>query len=333
MIDTLKELPRRQFLYLAGAIASRAAGQQISGERVRTASIRAGDLAVGFRDNSDSPRNLSGVESLFNVKDAPEFNAYDPDSSGAAAGLNFEHIISGHSDPANSFAPRQGRYSLYRLPDGKSVALVRSTEDCPWAVSSIFKYTIKEPHYIDVNFRCVPHDPKRFGKRGYAILFFADYMNDVAEVPIHFLGINRPGGAEEWIAGDAPQEHPDWNRGGTYRHTDAAGLDYDVDHNFKLNSWSYDYPRFAKPFYYGRAAHEMVFQIMFDKSYGREDEVRFSIFKFKLPKLQRPAWDFQYVIHKVEADKEYGFSARILWKKFVSREDCLREYSEWSSHK
>lgn len=33
----------------------------------------------------------------------------------------------------------------------------------------------------------------------------------------------------------------------------------------------------------------MVFQIMFDRAWSEADEVRFSLFKFKLPKLQRPA--------------------------------------------
>jgi hypothetical protein len=37
----------------------------------------------------------------------------------------------------------------------------------------------------------------------------------------------------------------------TYRSASASALEYDTDHNFKLNLWSYDYPRFAKPFYYG----------------------------------------------------------------------------------
>ena len=59
------------------------------------------------------------------------------------------------------------------------------------------------------------------------------------------------------------------------------------------------------------------------------DEVRFSIFKFKLDKWPRPAWDFQYVIHHVRQGDAYGFKARAVWKKFVSPDDCLREYETW----
>jgi hypothetical protein len=190
---------------------------------------------------------------------------------------------------------------------------------------------VTEPHYIDVDFQCTPHKSSAFGKRGYAVLFFADYMNDVANVPLHFLGVDVAGAKEKWISADAPKGHADWNGGGTYRQQNAADLEYDTDHNFKLNLWSYDYPRYTKPFYYGRAANDMVFIIMFNKAFVMEDEIRFSIFKFKLPKKQRPAWDFQYVIHKVEENKDYGFKARVVWKKFVSPEDCLGEYERWAT--
>ena len=109
----------------------------------------------------------------------------------------------------------------------------------------------------------------------------------------------------------------------------AKDLTYDADHNFKLNLWSYDYPRFTKPFYYGRADHGMVLILMFDRMVSPEDEIRFSIFKFKVPRAPRPAWDFQYVIHRVEEDRSYGFKVRLIWKKFVSPEDCQDEFDRW----
>ena len=83
-------------------------------------------------------------------------------------------------------------------------------------------------HYVDIDFRAVPRSKDLFGPRGHAIFFFANYMNDVAEVPIRFRGANGPGEEESWIAADAPPGHPDWNGGGTYRHADAAPLEYDA---------------------------------------------------------------------------------------------------------
>jgi len=39
--------------------------------------------------------------------------------------------------------------------------------------------------------------------------------------------------------------------------------------------------------------------------------------------------DFQYVINKVEEEKEYGFEGRLVWKRFISAQDCLGEYEKW----
>src|SRR5262245_3703612 len=232
---------------------------------VETLSITEGNLQAVFRDNSQSLPILSGVDSLFNQKDAPGFDAFDPDGKGSSAGLNFEHIISGHKNPNSRNSPRLGKYSLCALPDGKSARLVRKKEDDPWAVSSTLQYTVTKPHFIDVDFRCVPHDAALFGKRGYAILFFANYMNEVEDVALHFRGVEGPKQEEKWIRADAPKGHPHWNQGGTYRSLPAADQEYDADHNFTLNSWSYDYPRFTKPFYYGRAGKGMVLTLMFNK--------------------------------------------------------------------
>jgi hypothetical protein len=306
------------------------AAAEIPGEQAQSVTIQHGDLKATFSDNSLSPNiALSGVASLFNIKAAPDYNAYDPDDGRASAGINFEHIISGHKNPNNSFTPRSGKYALYRLPDGKSVLWRRGAEDEPWGLESTTRITMTAPHYLDIEFRCKAQDARPFGSRGYAITFWANYMNDVSDIPLHFRGIGEPGGEEKWIAGDGPEGPRDWNQGGTYRNAEAGDLRYDEDHNFTLNSWSYDYPRYTKPFYYGLAGHGMVYMLMFDKAYSADDEIRFSIFKFKLKKHPRPAWDYQYVIHKIEAGREYGYRARVVWKRFASADDCLAEYEHW----
>ncbi len=298
-----------------------------------TFDVRRGDLQVQFRDNSKSPRVLSGVDSLINVRDASGFDAFDPDGRGASAGLNFEHIISGHRNPNNAFTPRTGRYTLEVLPNGVGARLVRRAEGDPWKVASTLEYRVVEPHAIDFEFRCTPQQAELFGRRGSAIFFFADYMNDVTDVALHFRGVTHSGGPETWIAADAPPGPRDWNTGGTYSHRGAPPLGYDDALEFRLNSWSYDWPRFTEPFYFGRAARGMTLILMFDRAYSPEDEIRFSLFKFKLPQRQRPAWDFQYVVHKVVSGQSYGFRGRLVWKKFVSADDCRNEYKNWLARK
>jgi len=97
----------------------------VNGEKKTTIMIANGNLSVLFRDNFASPQVLSGIQSLFNKKVGADFDAYDPDSKGASAGMNFEHIISGHRSQLNKFTPRRGRYDLFNLSDSNSVVLVR----------------------------------------------------------------------------------------------------------------------------------------------------------------------------------------------------------------
>ena len=229
------------FLDLLGCLSAE------EGDPMNPVTITEGQLKVVLRDNSNSPKVLSGVDELFHLHDAPDFDAFDPVSKGASAGLNFEHIISGHQNPHNAFAPRHGKFALSLLTAEKSVMLVRNREDDPWSMSSTLKYTIRGPHYIDVDFQCIPHDRAIFGERGFAVLFFANYMNDVEQTALNFRGIDARDRPEKWIAADAPSGHPDWNQGGTYRNSMAADLQYDADHNFKLNIWSYDYQHWLAP--------------------------------------------------------------------------------------
>lgn len=330
---TMASLPRAVLLAALAPACAPARAPAPEGAPVPTATLACGDLRAVFRDNSESPGVLSGIDSLYNVREAEGFDAFDPDARGASAGLNYEHIICGRRDARNAFTPRRGPQSLVVLPGGRSVRLVRRREDDPWAVSSTMTYTLAGPHAVDFEFRCVPHDVEAFGPHGYALFFWADYMNDVAEVPIHFRGVRRPGEEETWIAGEGPPGHADWNQGGTYRSLPAAPLPYDADHNFRLNTWSYEWPRFTKPFYYGCAGRGMTLILMFDRMHSEADEIRFSVFKFKLKSAPRPAWDFQYVIHRVEEGSEYGFRGRLVWKRFVSPEDCEKEYEAWAREK
>ncbi|MDG2383358.1 MAG: hypothetical protein P8N76_16935 [Pirellulaceae bacterium] len=291
--------------------------------------VRNGALSVTLRGNSQSPRILSGLDSLFHLDKTPDFDAFDPDTPGASAGLNFEHIISGCKNSNNKFTPRSGNYRLVRDSDGKSGTLVRRSKDSPWKMDSTLTYHVVDPHYIDFEFSCTPRDASLFGKHGYALLFFANYMNDVSNVALHFRGRTAKDTTDRWVEAAAPPGHVDWNQGGTYRSFLADELAIDDNVEFRLNTWSYDWPRISKPFYFGRSERGMAFVLMFDRLYSARDQIRFSLFKFKVPKHPRPAWDFQYVINQVQTDQTYGFRGRMVWKPFVSAEDCEDEYKQW----
>lgn len=320
--------PRSSWFVAVIVFAATSAAQD--DKPVQSGHIKRGALSVQFQDNSQSPQILSGIDSLFNTTNAAGFDAYDPDEPRASAGLNFEHIISGHQNPNNKFTPRHGPYTLRVLPDGKSVVLTRRAIDSPWKVASTLKYTVHDPHSIDFEFRCTPEDASLFGTHGYALFFFANYMNNVKDIALHFRGHESMDAKEDWISADAPKGHADWNGGGNYRAITASDLPYDDDVKFRLNTWSYDWPRISRPFYYGRSAQGMTLILMFDRLHSDRDQIRFSLYKFKLPKHPRPAWDFQYVVNQVESGEQFGFRGRLVWKKFVSPEDCLHTYERWA---
>ena len=299
-------------------------------ERSEAVRIDHGDPAVLFRDNSRSPQLLSGIDSLINAAQTTEVDAWDPNSRGASAGLNFEHIISGHQNPNNKLMPRIGRYTFQKVPRKNSVVLTRCAEDSPWEIASTLKYTVRAPHYVDFDFLCTPQDVSLFDLRGYAIFFFASYMNDVENVLLNVRGHMSRNTPETWIAADAPPGHPDWRSGGNYRALQADDLQYDEDVQFRLNTWSYDWPRIVRPFYFGRAGCAMTLILMFDRDRSERDQMRFSLCKFKLKNVPRPAWEFQYVINRVEAGSRYGFRGRLVWKKCVSADGCRDEYESWA---
>lgn len=321
---------RRTLLLPAVSVIFCAASAAQTTDSIPSTQVNVGDLQVTFRDNSQSPGILSGIDKLINVAAAAGFDAYDPDGRGASAGLNFEHIISGHRSEHNKFTPRHGPYRMTLLPNENAVILRRTASDSPWRVASTLKYTVVAPHFIDFEFRCTPQDAALFGDRQYALFFFANYMNDVEDVALHFRGKSSADSPEQWIAADAPEGHPDWNQGGNYRALHTDDLAYDDDVRFRLNTWSYDWPRITQPFYYGRAARGMTLILMFDRLTTETDQIRFSLYKFKVPRHPRPAWDFQYVVNPVQSDQEYGFRGRLVWKKFVSADDCQREYETWA---
>ena len=74
----------------------------------------------------------------------------------------------------------------------------------------------------------------------------------------------------------------------------------------------------------------MTFMLMFDRLVTEAEQIRFSLYKFKLPSVQRPAWDFQYVVEELQTGKEYGFRGGLVWKKFINQDDCLQEYESWA---
>src|SRR5262249_3670927 len=90
------------------------------------------------------------------------------------------------------------------------------------------------------------------------------------------------------------------------------------------------FPQIRKPFYCGQVSGGMGYEIMFDKllNVASGEEMRFYIFKL-IP--GNPAWDFGYVIRNPQVATNYRLRGRMVWKPFVSLDDCEAEYNAWSA--
>ena len=254
-----------------------------------TAASSTGICVSCFATTANRQRVLSGADSLFNRAAAPQFDAFDPDTPGASAGLNFEHIIAGHASPHNNFTPRHASTCSSSRWRGRTVRLVREAADDPWKMSSTMTYTLLAPYYVDLDFRCRAHDPTLFGRRGYAVLFFANYMNDMEQVALNFLGRQGERTIGEWIAGRrAGKEHADYNGGGTYRARRCPAARIRRGPQLQAQLVELRSAPIHAAVLFGRVAHGMVLILMFDKASTPSDEIRFSLFKFKLDRFPRP---------------------------------------------
>ena len=284
------------------------------GEPIEVVRLESGVLEYSVSDNSRSPQVLSGLESLSYGTGAERIEAF-------GAGLNLEHVFSGHRDLHNRFCARRHPYLLCREREGDSVFLVRLASQSPWSIEHVTRLTPAAPHSIDIDFRCRFLDASRFGSRAYAGFFWANYMRELHDGVLQFRGTeDEDGGREEkWIRAEP---RVGWDVG-TYQASGAGPLEFDLDHNMGLNLRAFSSPRFTRPFFFSRCADNMVLMLMFDRMAGASDEIRFSSFP--------PAVDFQYVVRDIKPGRRYGFRARLSWRPWVSREDCLQEWSSWQS--
>ena len=232
------------------------------------------------------------------------------------AGFNLEHIFGGDS-LAELFEPRKHPMELFRI-SADEVMLYQAPTPLS-AVESRTAFKLKDPHYIDVDFRFIVHD-SHFFKHGYAGLFWASYIHEPADKRIHFLGYQGSGDSIGWISAYSP-EH-----GVQSTHTGIRDRDrvyFAPNFNATLASHFSDY-RYDKPFYYGRF-HNMVLAYMFRPDSG----IRFSQSPTGGGDLN-PAWDFQFIVPDFEVGREYSFRARIMYKEFAGRQDVLEEFEAWN---
>ena len=84
--------------------------------------------------------------------------------------------------------------------------------------------------------------------------------------------------------------------------------------------------RYSKPFFCGKV-HGLLFASMFRP--GPQVEVRLS-WNAAGGGPGCPAWDYQAVVLRPEAQRRYSLRQRVVYKPFEGLEEAERLYDEWS---
>jgi hypothetical protein len=161
--------------------------------------------------------------------------------------------------------------------------------------------------------------PGDFFRHGHAGLFWASYIDEPADKRIYFRGKRSGESTDGWIAAFSHKHgHESTHRG---EHDELEAY-FAPNFNARLANHFSDY-RYTHPYYYGRF-HNMVLAFLFDTS----EVIRFS----QSPDgggTGNPAWDFQFLIPKLEYGRKFIFRSRLIYKPFVSRADVEEEYRRW----
>ena len=246
-------------------------------------------------DDGKLPGHRSGYSGIASLKrGGANKNLFVP----SYAGLNFEHIHDGTSQPREIlFEPRHALMEL-RVIDASTVELYQAPTPT-WGLESATRYAILADGTIEMTFECIPR--RDTFRNGYIGLFWASYIHQPESLAIHFRGRRQEESNISWIRATSPRH----GAAATHVHLDDA-REWKRDNDFPLslvyNRSSY---RYADPFYFG-VNEDSALVFMFRP----QDEIRLS----QSPSgggVGNPAWDFQWMIPQYEVGRRYQMVMRL----------------------
>ncbi|MBN4046808.1 hypothetical protein JYT90_00665 [bacterium AH-315-P07] len=239
------------------------------------------------------------------------------------AGVNLEHYFdAGNRHPERDvfFEPRAVPMTFRKIDD--TTAELRQETTPYWGVESRTTIRLREPYYLDYEFRCVPHKPGLAG--GLLGVFWASYMNGPLDKSIYFL------------RDDSTLDAPVWEQFYSQSHNRDSVLRHKLD-TFKMPKvenpealWLSESPlRYSEPFFYGRYKNMVLIYI-----FKSESLVRFTTSPSgggRTPDntAKNPAWDFQLLVPDYKVGETYGLDLRIVYKAWAGREDVLDEVRKY----
>jgi hypothetical protein len=269
------------------------------------------DLTAVIGDNEAYEGHRAGYNGVHRLT-----HRTNPKSLFTVTGLNLEHIFDGDQDLRGDakvlFEPRNAPMTFTRISE--SEAELHQPPTPTFFLESWTRFKLVPPHYIDLTFRCKPH--QHVFRHGYIGLFWASYIDAPENKSIYFRD------DKGWVQ-FCTQTHYDQS---TVLHLeDKLELTFTPGTRQTLYQ-SFSRLRFKEPLYYGHSGgHQYI--LMFDRTAG----IRFSHSPSGggPPSATETAWDWQFIIPRYEVVEESGYRARVVYRERCSRDEVLEEFRRW----
>ncbi len=287
------------------------------------ATFNTGEIIAVIGDNAAQGSHRAGYNGVWDFRHRTSTRSlFVP----AYAGLNLEHIFNGETEFADGdtfFEPRRAPMTFTKLNDQQAVLHQPATPN--FHVESTTRFTVSAPWYLDLDFRCTPH--QHVHERGWFGCFWASYINGPADKSLYFPGGLRDG-ESMWMQ-LCTQAHDDEST--VLAHSDDFKLTWQEGSRDALFK-NFSRMRYAKPMYYG-IIEDLVYILMFKPGTGIRLTHSPSGGGFnKAFNTTNPAWDWQFIVPDYDVMKEYRYQARAVLRPRCSRAEILAEYEKWAAH-
>lgn len=262
----------------------------------------------------EAPIHRAGYNGIFAMEsiDHPE-SPFVP----AYAGMNLEHYFDAipRTEREVFFEPRYATMQLRKL-NSNAVELYQPPTPV-FRVESWTRFEVTDPNHIDFSFRCKPHRDDYAGD--FLGIFWASYINGPLDKSLYF------------IDGEADLEKPMWrqlctqlhNRDSTVRAVnDEVKLTFANDEALFANESPLKY---SVPLFYGRFRNMVLIYVFQPNPHLRFTHSPSGGGQTKAGDDTNPAWDFQLIIPDPRAQQEYDLHGRLIYKKWLGRDDVLDE--------
>ena len=262
----------------------------------------------------DDLPHRAGYNGIFRLtsKDQPE-SPFVP----AYAGWNLEHYFDARPRQQDEkfFEPRYARMECKSVGDHAAELYQPATPT--YHVESWTHFEVKEPHYVDFTYRCVPRAHNYKGN--FLGVFWASYINGPLDKSLYFLDGESTLSKPLWRQLCA-QQH---NRDSTVRNVnDSTTLSFAESDTLFANESPL---RYSVPCFYGRFRNMVLIYV-----FKPNPNLRFTHSPSGGGISQQgddtnPAWDFQLIVPNPQQGREYRLEGRLVYKPWIGREDVRAE--------